>query len=670
MATRAPFLKTRYGGYFHRDIPEEDAELTHVGPGTPCGEYLRRFWQPVCFSDELKDLPLRLKIIGEDLVAFRDKSGAVGLLELHCPHRGTSLEFGLVGDKGIRCCYHGWLFGVDGTILETPGEPADSTLKDRLFHGAYPIHEYNGDRLCLYGPARAEAALPGLRHLRPAGLPDDPWAEILSFRRTGCRSTKTRWTRSTPRFCTRSSAVRCSPKSSACCPSSNIVETPVGMVYVGTRRIGDNVWTRMVEVVLPNLQQVAPIWETGREECAFSGPMMTRWAVPIDDTNTMLIEFRHVCETDGTTTPEWWADRNIMLPGQLAADSYEEGQLHPGDYEAQVSQRPIAIHGLEHLSETDRGVSMFRNQIRRGIRAVAAGDDPMGLFRNGAGVDPDLLQQHGHAHAGRRQTPAMDKQLMRRNRAPARRKLPERAAADGRPLRGDGVRPMLRPSDRGRVGLTSRNPPLYVRGIPENVGKCPGPSARARTAYRDNNNPKRNPNSMSSKRQEPKYKINRRLGVNLWGRPKSPLNRREYGPGQHGQRRKKPSDFGTQLAAKQKLKGYYANLGERQFRRLYEEAVRRRGDTGDNLIELLERRLDAVVYRMKLVPTPFAARQLVNHGHVRVNGKRVNIPSYSVRDGDEIELGAQGQGDGAGARSVADRASATCPITSRSTTTA
>src|SRR5205085_2675211 len=143
---------------------------------------------------------------------------------------------------------------------------------------------------------------------------------------------------------------------------------------------------------------------------------------------------------------------------------------------------------------------------------------------------------------------------------------------------------------------------------------------------------------MSSKRQEPKYKINRRLQVNLWGRPKSPLNRREYGPGQHGQRRKKPSDYGTQLMAKQKLKGYYANIGERQFRRLYEEAVRRRGDTGENLIELLERRLDACVYRMKLAPTPFAARQLVNHGHVLVNDRRVNISSYQLRDGDAIEL--------------------------------
>ena len=142
-----------------------------------------------------------------------------------------------------------------------------------------------------------------------------------------------------------------------------------------------------------------------------------------------------------------------------------------------------------------------------------------------------------------------------------------------------------------------------------------------------------------SKREGSKYKINRRLGANLWGRSKSPLNRnRDYGPGQHGQRRKKPSDFGTQLMAKQKLRGYYANLGERQFRRLYEEAQRRHGDTGENLIALLERRLDAVVYRMKFVPTPFAARQFVNHGHVRVNGRRVNIPSYQVRDGDTIEV--------------------------------
>ena len=142
-----------------------------------------------------------------------------------------------------------------------------------------------------------------------------------------------------------------------------------------------------------------------------------------------------------------------------------------------------------------------------------------------------------------------------------------------------------------------------------------------------------------SKRIQAKHKLDRRMGQNIWGRPKSPVNRREYGPGQHGQRRKgKMSDFGTQLRAKQKLKGYYANITEKQFRRYYAEAIRLKGDSSENLVGLLERRLDAVVYRSKFVATPFAARQFVNHGHVRVNGRRVNIPSYLVKPGDVIEV--------------------------------
>jgi small subunit ribosomal protein S4 len=142
-----------------------------------------------------------------------------------------------------------------------------------------------------------------------------------------------------------------------------------------------------------------------------------------------------------------------------------------------------------------------------------------------------------------------------------------------------------------------------------------------------------------TKRAEAKYKVDRRMGQNIWGRPKSPVNRREYGPGQHGQRRRgKLSDFGTQLKAKQKLKGYYGNISERQFRKYYAEAIRMRGDSGDHLIGLLERRLDMAVYRAKFVPTVFAARQFVNHGHVRVNGRRVNIASHQVKVGDTIEV--------------------------------
>ena len=142
-----------------------------------------------------------------------------------------------------------------------------------------------------------------------------------------------------------------------------------------------------------------------------------------------------------------------------------------------------------------------------------------------------------------------------------------------------------------------------------------------------------------TKRLQAKYKIDRRMGQNVWGRPKSPINRREYGPGQHGQRRKgKLSDFGVQLKAKQKLRGYYANISERQFRSIYDEAIRLKGDSGANMVGLLERRLDAMIYRAKFVPTVFAARQFINHGHIKVNGRRVTIPSYRLKVGELVEV--------------------------------
>ena len=159
-----------------------------------------------------------------------------------------------------------------------------------------------------------------------------------------------------------------------------------------------------------------------------------------------------------------------------------------------------------------------------------------------------------------------------------------------------------------------------------------------------------------TKRANSKYKIDRRMGENIWGRPKSPVNKRSYGPGQHGQRRaKKLSDYGTQLQAKQKLKGYYGNITERQFRKYYTDASRRPGDTGENMIGLLESRLDTVVYRAKFVPTPFAARQLVSHGHVKVNGRRVTIASYQVKATDTLELTPKAQRHGAGAGSLQER---------------
>ena len=169
-----------------------------------------------------------------------------------------------------------------------------------------------------------------------------------------------------------------------------------------------------------------------------------------------------------------------------------------------------------------------------------------------------------------------------------------------------------------------------------------------------------------TKRHQAKYKIDRRMGQNIWGRPKSPINKREYGPGQHGQRRKgKLSDYGVQLRAKQKLKGYYANLSERQFHGIYDEARRLKGDTGANMIGLLERRLDTVIYRAKFVPTVFASRQFISHGHIKVNGKRVTVASFRVKVGDEVEVKEKSRQLALVLEANAARPSATCRITSK-----
>jgi phenylpropionate dioxygenase-like ring-hydroxylating dioxygenase large terminal subunit len=411
MTTRLPFLTTRFGAYHHRSVPAEDAELTHIGPGTPCGEYFRRFWQPICFSDDLRDVPLRVTILGEELVVFRDLRGLVGLLELHCPHRGTSLEYGLISERGIRCCYHGWLFDVDGAVLETPGEPPQSTLKDRLCHGAYQTHEYKGIVFAYMGPPEQQPPFPTFDSLERPGYRIIPgqqyfypcnWLQILENAMDPVHTAFLHTIVSGSQFTDEFGKV----------PELDFIETPVGIIYIATRRVGENVWARMVENVLPNLQQVAPIWEDGHRPHPFDGPMMSRWIVPQDDTHTMFIEFRHASEKEGVT-PTWWADRSVVLPGQLAnGDSQEASQRRPGDYEAQVSQRPIAVHALEHLGATDRGVIMFRQQIRKGIRAVQAGEAPPGLCLKADAVIPTYCNDT-IVRVPIAPTPEEDRQLMR-----------------------------------------------------------------------------------------------------------------------------------------------------------------------------------------------------------------------------------------------------------------
>jgi nitrite reductase/ring-hydroxylating ferredoxin subunit len=369
MATRAPFLNTAYSAYQHRELPPVDTELTQVGPGTPCGEYLRRFWHPIITSAEVQDLPRRLRILGEDLVAFRDKSGALGLLELYCPHRGTSLEYGLVCDKGLRCCYHGWLFDVDGKILETPGEPPDSTLKHRLYHGAYPVIEYRGLVFTYMGPVDRQPDFPIFDTFELPGyelvaMPGYVWpCNWLQVKENSMDPAHLAFLHTLPGSTGFTADL-------AALGEWDFVETPAGMVYIDTRRQGDRVWVRVADFMPPNLHQFPPNADPMAQRRSINRPTATRWAVPVDDFHTMQIGFNRA--------PSGQEVRRSAGFGQDGSRPYEERQRVPGDYDAQVSiHGGIARHGLEHLASTDRGVIMMRLMIRRGIEAVQQGSDPM-----------------------------------------------------------------------------------------------------------------------------------------------------------------------------------------------------------------------------------------------------------------------------------------------------
>ena len=377
MATRAPFLNKSYAAYHHREVPQEDELLTHVGPGTPCGEYLRRFWNPVVFEEELGDLPVRIRVMGEDLVAFKDHQGQVGVLQLHCCHRGTSLEFGLVSERGIRCCYHGWLFNTDGRILETPGEPISSTLRDRLYQGAYPTHVYHGIVFVYMGPPDKKPPFPvfdtyvmpgyrarvGVRHEVPAN-----WLQI----KENCMD---------PAHLDFLHTIDGSQGFTADLRNRadwEYMETPVGMVFVASRRVGDAVWVRMTDFIAPNIHQWSSTSDDVERRRQVSRPYMTQWSVPVDDARTMNFRVRHVKDD----YPVEVDAEQVMEFGQDDSRPYEERQRVPGDFDAQVGQRPIAIHALEHLATTDRGVIMVRRILREGIYAVQQGLDPKGIVRD------------------------------------------------------------------------------------------------------------------------------------------------------------------------------------------------------------------------------------------------------------------------------------------------
>lgn len=377
MAEQKHFPRVPYSAYNNPPPPAEDAELTHVEHGSVGGEYLRRFWQPVALSSEVGDLPLKVRMFGEDLVLFRTRQGEVGLLELHCSHRGASLEFGVIEQSGLRCCYHSWLFGVDGKILDTPGEPPSSTLKDRLYHGAYPAKEYKGLIFAYMGPTEK---MPEFPILDTYDIPGDKlvpyyvtypcnWLQVLENVMDPAHAVFLHTRISFSQFADAWGEL----------PITEFRETPTGMIYITTRRWGDRIWVRSNDIIIGNLAQVGHIWEDGQDLKNYSRVGITRWTTPIDNTTCRIIGWRHFhadADPRGIANEAECGPESVDFVGQDGSRSYEDRQRIPGDFDAQVSQRPIAIHALEHMTATDKGVLMLRKLLRGEIRKVANGQDP------------------------------------------------------------------------------------------------------------------------------------------------------------------------------------------------------------------------------------------------------------------------------------------------------
>jgi phenylpropionate dioxygenase-like ring-hydroxylating dioxygenase large terminal subunit len=369
-------------------VPQEDVNLTHVGFGTPMGELLRRYWQPVCLSSDLDELPKFVKILGEELVAFRDKRGHVGVLDAHCSHRGTSLEYGRIEEEGIRCCYHGWLFSVEGCCLQMPGEPPDSRYKDKVAQLAYPALEYGGLVFAYMGPPDKKPEFPLFDNLLEPGVEVVGYRNLSRGKVAACNWLQLEENAMDPIH----TAVLHSGFSGvqfteiySIIPQIAFEETAYGMKYIRTAKLPNGrTFVRQQDVFIPNVRSVAD--NITPDHLHSQRSTVIGWWVPVDDSHTLGFHIEAVRMVDGKrkTSNFFVAQEGRTSGTQERHRSYEDTQRYPDDKQAQESQRPIAVHALEHLGTTDRGVTMFRNLLRRSLKAIAAGEDPQGIIR-----DPD-----------------------------------------------------------------------------------------------------------------------------------------------------------------------------------------------------------------------------------------------------------------------------------------
>jgi phenylpropionate dioxygenase-like ring-hydroxylating dioxygenase large terminal subunit len=359
--------------------PSFDTNLVSVAKGTPGGELLRRYWQPVALASEVGDLPLQIRALGEDLILFRTPSGRFGLMHPRCAHRGTTLLYGKVEERGIRCCYHGWLFDTDGRCLEQPCEPKGGLNRDHVRQPSYPVEERYGLVFAYMGPIDRKPALPRYDVLEDLGETHKIVTDGSSIGSGGPERMPCNWfqthenvmdplhvfvlhsTFSTQQF----------NDMMAVPPEISFDLTPYGMYSVQLRTFADGSrLRRLTELVMPNVRIVAdPFLRT------FTKSNNVAWTLPIDDTNTRI--FTVFAFPKNEPVPRF--NRNPMYGGKTWFELDAEGhQRFPGDYEAQVGQGEITWHSEEHLASSDRGVAMFRRLYREAVQAVVDGHDPIG----------------------------------------------------------------------------------------------------------------------------------------------------------------------------------------------------------------------------------------------------------------------------------------------------
>ena len=366
-----------YTGYEQSGLPAEDAELTHVVAGSPGGEYLRRFWHPVALESEVTDIPLPLRVLGEDLVLFRGLDDAYGLLHRRCAHRGASLEYGKCERRGLRCCYHGWLFAVDGELLEAPGEPPDSPLPDKVRQGAYPVEVNAGIVFAYLGPSADRPAfpiydtfdVPGTRRVPYAFHYPCNWLQVVENAMDPVHAVFLHTRNHGPAF-------------SEAWGQLGVKEyhaVDEGFWYTNARRVGDNIWVRVHHVIMPNMTQAGAVLSMdGTTPRYFGRPSFTRWVVPVDNENTRAIAWANFGDRSDAQREEWMTPRmlEIIEGAEPRERPRAEALRKPGDYEAFVSQGRITRHAKEHLATSDKGVALFRRRLRADIRALADGRPP------------------------------------------------------------------------------------------------------------------------------------------------------------------------------------------------------------------------------------------------------------------------------------------------------